>query len=255
MAIENTNINATLRFLLPFGLKQRIDMVEIGWNSLLYMLLPLFVVGFYMYRWGLGVKTLFFASIRMFVQLLAIGYVLVYIFENNHWIMASLIVFIMIGVASLISLRNVKQKRVFYKILPSIAFSSILTLCLVIVVIGLDPWYQARYVVPLAGMIVMSSMNVLSLYVERLQSELEKNSFKKARLNAFNASLIPLINGFLAVGLVSLPGMMTGQILSGVSPLIAIRYQMVVMLMGLSSGGGAVIIYDYLTHKDKSKFV
>lgn len=230
-------------------------MAEISWFSLTYMLIPLFIVGFYMYKWGLDTKTLFIASVRMFAQLLATGYVLVYIFENDHWIVATCIVLVMISVASWISLRNVKikQKNVFFKILPSIGIASILTLCLVIFVIGLNPWYQARYVVPLAGMIVMASMNVLSLYVERLESELENHDYKKARLNAFNASLIPLINGFLAVGLVSLPGMMTGQILSGISPLIAIRYQMVVMLMGISSGGGAVIIYDFLTNTHKYK--
>lgn len=226
-------------------------MIEISPSSLLYMLIPLFIVGFYMYRWELEIKTLVIATLRMFLQLLAIGYVLIYIFENDHPIIISLVVSIMISVASWISLRNikVKQKNIFFKMFFSIGVASFLTLCLVIFVIGLNPWYQARYVIPLSGMVIMTSMNVLSLYVERLDSELKNSDYKKARLKAFNASLIPLINGFLAVGLVSLPGMMTGQILSGVSPLIAIRYQMVVMLMGVSSGGGAVIIYDYLMEK------
>lgn len=223
--------------------------MQISWISLLYMLIPLIGVGIYMYRWKLSVKTLLYATVRMFIQLLAIGYVLVYIFKNDHWVIAIFIILLMISVASWISLRNINHKELFFKVFPSIGIASIFILCLVLFVIGLNPWYQARYVVPLSGMIVMASMNVLSLYMERLQSELEFHNFEKARSKAFNASLIPLINGFFAVGLVSLPGMMTGQILSGISPLIAIRYQMVVMLMGISSGGMAVVIYDFLTKK------
>ena len=81
-------------------------------------------------------------------------------------------------------------------------------------------------------------MNSISLAAERLDAEINRNeSYQTARNIAFNASLIPIINSLFAVGLVSLPGMMTGQILSGVSPFIAARYQIMVMCMIFGSAG------------------
>ena len=75
-------------------------------------------------------------------------------------------------------------------------------------------------------------MNGISLAAERLESELKQGQpYEKAKVIALRTSLIPITNMLLAVGLVSVPGMMTGQILSGVSPLIAVRYQIMVMCM------------------------
>ena len=99
-------------------------------------------------------------------------------------------------------------------------------------------------------MILANSMNVISLAIERFEKELIRNeSFENARKIAFKSALIPQINSLLAVGLVSLPGMMTGQILSGVDPLIAVRYQIMIMSTILSSAGISLIIYFYLSKK------
>ena len=111
-------------------------------------------------------------------------------------------------------------------------------------VVPSDPWYEPRVVIPLAGMVFANSMNVVSLAAERFQSEVGRVSdLIEARNTAFSASLIPLINSYLAVGLVSLPGMMTGQILSGTSPLVAVRYQIMVMCMLLGAGGLAAALF------------
>jgi len=114
-----------------------------------------------------------------------------------------------------------------------------LTLVLVSqIVLTLEPWYQPQFMIPLAGMIFANSMNSISLAVERLNAEKNRNvPYTEARNIALQAALIPVINALFAVGLVSLPGMMTGQILSGVSPLIAIRYQIMVMCMVFGSAG------------------
>ena len=110
-------------------------------------------------------------------------------------------------------------------------------------VLDLDSWYSPRHVVPLAGMIFAASMNSISLAAERLLAELKRSAdFLTARSLAVNAALIPNINALFAVGLVSLPGMMTGQILSGVSPFIAARYQLMVMCMLLTAAGFSAII-------------
>jgi putative ABC transport system permease protein len=86
-------------------------------------------------------------------------------------------------------------------------------------------------------------MNSVSIAAERFEKEIQHNSYKEAKRLSLIASMMPKINTFLAVGIVSLPGMMTGQILSGVDPLIAVRYQIVVMAMILGSGGISVILY------------
>jgi putative ABC transport system permease protein len=117
-------------------------------------------------------------------------------------------------------------------------------------VLSLDPWYEPRYVIPLAGMIFANSMNTVSLAAERMTSETARGvEYGVARSAAFQASLIPVINSLFAVGLVSLPGMMTGQILSGVSPLVAVRYQIVVMCMIFSSAGISSALFLILGKK------
>ena len=98
--------------------------------------------------------------------------------------------------------------------------------------------------IPIAGMVFASSMNGVSLAAERLKAELDRNiSYDKAKSIALKASLIPITNSLFAVGLVSLPGMMTGQILSGISPHIAIRYQIMVMCMIFSAVGLSSYIF------------
>ena len=107
--------------------------------------------------------------------------------------------------------------------------------------------------IPLAGMIFSSAMNGVSLAVERLYAELGRNvTYRDAKGLAMKAALLPITNSLLAVGLVSLPGMMTGQILSGISPLIAVRYQIVVMCMIFSSVGLSSYLFLVLNNKDKS---
>jgi putative ABC transport system permease protein len=104
--------------------------------------------------------------------------------------------------------------------------------------------------IPLAGMIFAASMTNISLALERLCAELENGAaFTKARDTAFRTSMIPVINSFFAVGLISLPGTMTGQILSGVSPLIAVRYQIMVMCMIFGEAGLSTVCFLMLARR------
>ncbi len=101
-----------------------------------------------------------------------------------------------------------------------------------------------NYVVPLAGMIFANSMNTVSLAAERFESECRGGTgVIEAKHIALQTGLIPVINSMFAVGLVALPGMMTGQILSGVSPLIAARYQIMVMCMLFGASGISAFCY------------
>jgi putative ABC transport system permease protein len=184
---------------------------------------------------------------RMLVQLLAIGYVLIYIFESdNYWIIAGVLT-VMIAVASWIAVRplGASRRRSWPNSLVAIGIASVLILALVTqVVIGVEPWFSPRYVVPLGGMVVTGAMNAVSLAAERFQSETARDEpLLEARRSAFKTALIPITNMLFAVGVVSLPGMMTGQILSGVSPLIAAKYQIIVMTMFFGTGGIAAALY------------
>ena len=151
------------------------------------------------------------------------------------------ILFLMISTASWIALGTVFEERqkLFLTAFISILIGGGIPLFLVTrFVLQLEPWYLPRYIIPLAGMIFASSMNGISLAAERLRSEIKENvNYNNAKNIALKTALIPITNSLFAVGLVSLPGMMTGQILSGISPHIAIRYQIMVMCMIFSAVG------------------
>jgi len=215
-------------------------------ENLLYMIFPLFLVWYFYYKWIGNSYEIIYATIRMVVQLLVIGYVLIYLFNNNSWYIGILVLFIMILMSSFIVLRNIenKSKKTFFIIFISITIGGSINLYLVIkFVLELTPFYEPRYVIPLAGMLYSNCMNAISIVAERFEQEIMKNNYEEAKKISFKASMIPKVNTFLAVGLVSLPGLMTGQILSGVDPLIAVRYQIVVMAMIMGSAGISVVLY------------
>lgn len=203
--------------------------------------IPVFIVVGILYRWSLGYGNALYAASRMLVQLLLIGYFLAFIFESDSSWLVLIVLAVMVFAASWIALGTVKERQgpLYSKALCAIAFSGGLTLLLVTQgVLGLQPWYRPSYFIPLAGMIFANSMNSVSLAAERLEAERDRGmDYSEARNVAFRASLIPITNTLFAVGLVALPGMMTGQILSGVSPLIAARYQIMVMCMIFGSAG------------------
>jgi putative ABC transport system permease protein len=221
--------------------------VEIEVPRLVFAFLPAIVVLAIMWRWRAGVGTAIHAILRMLVQLLVIGYVLIYIFRSDDPRIIAAVISVMILVASWIAVRPLgAQKRASWPFaLVAIAVTSVLVLALVTqVVIGVEPWFSPRYVVPLAGMIVTGAMNAVSLAAERFQAETARDeALHDARHSAFGTAMIPITNMLFAVGVVSLPGMMTGQILSGVSPLIAAKYQIIVMAMFFGTGGIAAAIY------------
>ncbi|MBL4819200.1 MAG: ABC transporter permease, partial [Deltaproteobacteria bacterium] len=209
-------------------------------SLLLALSLTLIVVVIYA-RWSLKPGTILYATLRMVIQLVLIGFGLDYIFNQNNRFVISSILVIMLIAASWISLRPIKKnrKQFFHKALIAILIGGGLTIVVIIGgVIQLTPWYEPHYLIPIAGMIFSNSMNSVSLAAERFQVELKQNkSYTEARGIALQTSLLPTINILFSVGLVSLPGMMTGQILSGISPLIAVRYQIMVMCMILASSG------------------
>ena len=216
--------------------------------------IPVFIVILILYKWSHNYKYSIYAVTRMLGQLLLIGYFLAYIFQSDSFLLMLSILMLMVIVSSSIALNNIKHKSWSqYKIaFLSIFIPGTLTFALITQgVLQLDPWYYPNYFIPLAGMIFANSMTSVSLAAERFEAEYERNNnYYDSRNIAYKAAMIPQTNALLAVGLVSLPGMMTGQILSGVSPLIAARYQIMVMCMIYGSAGLAAAMFLYLNRKN-----
>jgi len=221
--------------------------------------IPVIVGLIILFKWSLQAGNAVYALSRMLVQLLLIGYLLTYIFGSESALLVLAVLLVMVFSSSWIALRTVKAQRktLFFYALLAILVGGGLTLILISQgVLDLDPWYAPQYLIPLAGMIFANSMNSVSLAGERIQAEMSRGvSYEVARKIALQAALIPVVNSLFAVGLVSLPGMMTGQILSGISPLIAVRYQIMVMCMIFSSsiisGATFLVLIKPMLLKDK----
>ena len=193
-------------------------------------------------------KDLLWASVRMIVQLTAVGFLLRLIFAVRSPL-ATMLILLLMGSFALQVMGGRVQSKVpgFYRIVGiSLLFGcGGVTVYFCLLVVGASPWYSPRYLIPLASMILGNSMNGASLAVERYLSEVRERcdeietalclgaSSATATLpalrQAFRAALIPTTNSMAAAGLVTLPGMMTGQILSGTDPLIAVKYQIAIM--------------------------
>ena len=222
-----------------------IEVIALGRLALSFF--PVLLVLGILYWWSVGGGSGLYAVIRMVGQLFLVGYVLTFIFESNRVLVVVGTLSIMLLVASWIALRPIQKKRAttYFEVLFSVMVGGLLTLVIVTQgVLDLNGWRDARVVIPLAGMIFSTSMNTISLAAERYESEIAQiTPYFEARKIALRAGLIPLINTLFAVGLVSFPGMMTGQILSGVEPLVAVRYQVMVMSMLFGSAGLCAACY------------
>jgi len=213
----------------------------IPFANLILVFIPAVAVVGILWKWGIGYGNSLYAIFRMLIQLLLIGYFLIFIFKSDSYLIVAGVLAVMLFASSWIALRTVKIPRrlLYLKSFCSISVGGGLILLLITQgVLNLQPWYLPSYVIPLAGMIFANAMNSVSIALERLNAEVERDvPYDKARVIALRASLIPITNSLFAVGLVSLPGMMAGQILSGISPFIAARYQIMVMCMIFGSAG------------------
>ena len=231
-------------------------MQTIPFFNLSLTLIPLLIVWYYYHKWTNDKYEILISTIRMVFQLLLIGYFLILLFEKKDNFIGLLIILFMVSVSTWIALRNTQDRSLTHYLLIfiSIGISGIIHLVLIVgFVLDLEEFYEPRFVIPIAGMIFANTMNALSIAIERYEKEISRDViFEKAREIAFKACMIPQINSLLAVGLVSLPGMMTGQILSGVDPLIAVRYQIMIMTMVISSAGISTVVY-FLLKKVKAE--
>ena len=215
--------------------------------NLMLGFIPVIILIGIMYFWGLKITNSIYANFRMLIQLLLIGYILTFIFETDEPIIITLVVLFMILMSAWIAMRPLKESGIypFIVIFLSLALSGLAVLFLISqFIVDLPRWFEPSFVVPIAGMIFANSMNTVSLAGERFFIEKDRGEdYEGSRKIALETALIPQINALFAVGLVSLPGMMTGQILSGIEPLMAARYQIMVMCMIFSTAGLSAVTY------------
>jgi putative ABC transport system permease protein len=214
-------------------------------------------------------KVILIASIRMSLQLVLTGYVLILLFQNSHPLLTLFIVLIMEVFAIYTIIKRSKyplSKQLKQIILFSMMIGTLTSLLyFLFVVIGLSPWYDPQYFIPIAGMLIGNSMTGISLAVHSLVNGMEthkelienslmlgatpKQAAKVIVNHAFDSAILPTLNSMLGMGIVFLPGMMTGQILSGTSPMTAIEYQIAIMLGILGSVSLTVILFVHLGYK------
>lgn len=236
--------------------------VAIGWPQLLLASAFMLVTGVLTYAVGARLeRDLALATVRTYLQLLALGFVLRWVFAND----LPLIVLALLGLMSVVATRIVLQRApdapsgLLGSTLLAMTLTGVtVTFAVTGLVVGVHPWWRAQYVVPIAGMVLGNSMTGIALVIERVFADLDARRDAILALTALGATpweaardsvrtavragLIPTINSMAAVGIVFIPGMMTGQLLAGVDPLVAAPYQIVVMLMvSAATATGAVV--------------
>jgi putative ABC transport system permease protein len=230
---------------------------DLALASLLVVVMGLISVAL---RLGLA-RRLGVASVRTVVQLSLVGLVLEWVFTLDQWPLVLAVAVSMIANASVAAVRRTTRRfrGVWLSGITAVTLSSSLTTWLVVaVVVGARPWWTPQYLLPLLGMVLGNTLTGLSLTLDRLmrdldvrQAEVEQELAVGATLweatrplvqEALRTGLIPILNSMSVAGLVSLPGMMTGQILAGAPPLGAVAYQIVVMFMiaGATSLGALI---------------
>ena len=195
-------------------------------------------------------KDLIIGTVRTFVQLFMLGYVLKFVFSINNAALVLAVFGFMTFFAAWTIHGRVKEKEIsfFMPVFLSMVIS-FFTVSFVVtaVIVDVQPWWEPRYFIPMGGMVIGNSMNAIAIALERMLGEIrtKRNEIemklcmgadsteasKDIVKNAMQAGMIPSINSMMAVGMVFIPGMMTGQILGGSDPITAIKYQIVVMVM------------------------
>lgn len=215
-------------------------------------------------------KEILIATIRMTIQLFIAGSVLVFIFDTDSFIFPLAMYLLMEFFAIYNVLGSVKEakNKNFKKIVALSIFSgtSICLLFFLIAVVQVKPFYNPQYLIPLGGMIIGNSMTGVNLALktmidgmknqrERIEASLMLGASKRAAMDeiiqeSFDTAFLPTLNSMKNMGIISLPGMMTGQILSGISPMVAIKYQIAIMIAIMASVSICVFLFLNFGYKN-----
>lgn len=214
-------------------------------------------------------RSLLIATIRMTAQLLLIGFGLEFIFALNEPLPVLGVALVMATLAGIAAVNRTGRRfpGVYWDSLVSVVAASFLVTGLAVGgIIRVEPWYEAQYLIPLLGMVLGNTLTGISLALDRFMDGVVRDrNLIEARLalgatrweaahslvnDSLRTGMIPTINAMMVMGIVSLPGMMTGQILAGAAPIDAVRYQIVIMFMIASAtalGALGVTLLAYRT--------
>ncbi|WP_245944363.1 ABC transporter permease [Marinospirillum perlucidum] len=228
-------------------------MIELSWwqLSLAVVLLLLLALITHLNRLGLA-RSLVIGGLRTILQLSLIGLVLETLFAANSLLWVSLLGLAMLLLAGREVMARQKRRLTGFwaygvGTLSMFVSSFSVTLLALIVIIGPDPWYTPQYAIPLLGMLLGNTMTGVAISLDRLTElawqqrqaiecrlllgQTGQEALGPIRREALRAGMIPSINAMAAAGIISLPGMMTGQILAGTAPALAVKYQILIMLL------------------------
>ena len=213
-------------------------------------------------------KTLLMAAIRTVVQLSFIGLILAWIFAREQWYEVLLILTIMTLIASGAAKNRVKRSYsgLWCDTLLAVATSAVVvTVIAIVVILRVQPWYTPQFIIPILGLILGNSLTAISLTSNQLIEAFHEQRGRIEMMLSLSASpfeavheqiraaitngMTPTLNSMLVVGIVSLPGMMTGQILAGADPAQAVRYQIVTMFLICVSSTLGCTISALLIHR------
>lgn len=229
--------------------------------SLVFVVMAIYFSRVFKVKMGFDIAD---AAVRSFVQLIAIGYVLTFIFNLNSPIYVIIMISIMAGVATYNSGKRGQKVKNSFLISGITIYATTLFTILVLSGFNIIP-FEGQFIIPVAGMVIGNVMNATSLALMRLHDEINSNKSKiEAALSlgatprqaiqfalqkAITTAMVPVVDRAKVVGIVSLPGGMSGMILAGASPLEAVKFQIVIMYMLLGSPFLTVAITGLLAYK------
>ncbi|MDY0408002.1 ABC transporter permease [Virgibacillus soli] len=208
-------------------------------------------------------KDTFIATIRSIIQLLAVGYILHFVFSTENFLYIFLMITLMIAAAT----QNARKKGAFikgitWKLVATFVFVEILTQS-ILIGLNITP-ATAQYVIPLSGMVIGNSMVLSILFLNRFTAEIEahqeeselilslggtpKQAIHRQLIQSIKASTIPTIESQKTIGLVQLPGMMSGQIIAGADPIQAVLFQLLVLFLLLTTAVITSVMLGFLSY-------
>ncbi|MBU9672525.1 iron export ABC transporter permease subunit FetB [Planococcus sp. CP5-4] len=228
--------------------------------TLIFVLIPLLLSK--TLNLGLG-RDMTVATIRSIIQLLAVGYVLKFVFDSE----SLLYIFLMVALMIVAATHNAQKKGaaiqgITWKIAVTLIFVEVLTQG-ILIGFNITP-ATAQYIIPISGMVVGNSMVLSILFLNRFTAEVEdhqdqtelilslggtpKQAIHRQLINSIKASMIPTIESQKTVGLVQLPGMMSGQIIAGADPIQAVQFQLLIMFLLLTTAAVTSVFLGYLSY-------
>ncbi|MBE0508341.1 MAG: iron export ABC transporter permease subunit FetB [Marinospirillum sp.] len=240
------------------------QVIELQWWQLGLAVLMVLMLAWFSHQARLGIsRSLLVATLRTLIQLALIGLVLELLFSVGSLLWVAVMALVMLLLAGREVVARQRRRltgRWAYGIGTLSMFVSSFSVAIItlVVLVGPDPWYTPQYAIPLLGMLLGNTMTGVALSLDRLteqtwqQRQIIENrlmlgqhwsqAIEPIRREAMRSGMIPSINAMAAAGIISLPGMMTGQILAGTPPALAVKYQILIMLIiTLGTGLGSLL--------------